>query len=61
MDNKIKDEVIKEATAILELWLDPMKIPCPASGHNTPNTLSCTCRQVELRCRTKEFLTGKVR
>lgn len=46
------------AIETLELWLEPMKMPCPASGHNTPNTGSCTCRNRDIRIRTREFLAG---
>lgn len=48
---------LEEAKALLELWMDPLKVECAASAHqNDGNILSCTCRNVEIRTRTREFL-----
>lgn len=49
---------LKYATGLLELWLQPMKLECPASGHNGGRAVSCTCRDVEIKIRTREFLGG---
>ena len=44
------------AVDLLNLWINPMRIKCKASGHNEPNTQSCTCRQNELERRTRDLI-----
>lgn len=48
---------LQQAKELLGLWLEPLKIPCSAPAHQDDGKiLSCTCRNVEIRRRTNEFL-----
>lgn len=53
---------LKYAVGILELWLDPLKMPCAASGHQPgpdgAGSHGCTCRSRDIRIKTREFLHG---
>jgi len=46
----------RKARILLDLWIHPMKIKCPAPGHNGVDTQSCSCRQIALERRTKALL-----
>jgi len=51
-----KQDMLTRAGKLVELFLDPMKLPCSASGHNGEGVRSCTCRNVLIERLSKSFL-----
>jgi hypothetical protein len=48
-----------EAVALLELWMNPLNIECSVPAHGGNGCTSCTCRNVEIAKRTREFLSRR--